>query len=229
MVEKKSRLEAQHSNKRCWGVSFFLEPRSSIFRHPSRCRDRGRSRYPLRDVCRVRGVRLRLRHREGRLRRTRVLLDENDDIRLADFDASVKSGAELLVASEPISKMNENFGTPLPGPESEQFLLALCIYTIRFGHWPFHDLEPEVRFQRLIRNEFPPVSSDHLFGEVTRQCWLGEYESVAAVELDVLSRLGWTDTGAEARGLEALNKEDAARHLVLRAECEGFIAGQVRT
>lgn len=165
----------------------------------------------------------------GDLRPANILLDENDDIRLADFDASVKPGAELLVASEPFSKMNENFETPLAGPESEQFSLASCIYTIRFGHWPFHDLEPEVRFQRLIRNEFPPVSSDHPFGEVTRRCWLGEYGSVAAVERDVLSRLGRTDTGAEARRLEALNKEDAARHLVLRAECEELIAREVRT
>jgi serine/threonine protein kinase len=158
----------------------------------------------------------------GDLRPANILLDSSDDIKLGDFDATVSPGSELLVASEPVCKINEDFETPLAGPESEQFALASCIYTIRFGHWPWHDLEPRVRGQRLARNEFPLVSADRLFGEVTRRCWLGEYASIAAVERDILSRLGRTVAEGEELRREALIKDDTL--LRLRAECEEFVA-----
>jgi len=79
----------------------------------------------------------------GDLRPANILLDANDNIQLSDFDATVKPGAELMVASEPFCKMDKNFETPPAGPVSEQFSLASCIYTIRFGHWPWHSI-PEL-------------------------------------------------------------------------------------
>lgn len=155
----------------------------------------------------------------GDLRPANILLDVNEDIKLGDFDATVKPGTELMVASEPFCKMNEDFEPPLAGPVSEQFSLASCIYTIRFGHWPWHDIDPPVRVRKLIRNEFPLVSPDVLFGEVMRGCWLSEYGSIAAVKQDILRQLGQDVT----RGESAV-KED--KDLVLRAECENFIANQ---
>ncbi|RYP12512.1 hypothetical protein DL766_009951 [Monosporascus sp. MC13-8B] len=81
----------------------------------------------------------------GDLRPANILLDTNEDIQLGDFDTTVKPGKELVVASEAFCKMNEDFEPPLAGPVSEQFSLASCIYTIRFGHWPWHNLDPGVR------------------------------------------------------------------------------------
>ncbi|KAK4044837.1 kinase-like domain-containing protein [Parachaetomium inaequale] len=160
----------------------------------------------------------------GDLRPANILLDANDDIKLGDFDATVSPGAELLVASEPFCKINEDFETPLAGPVSEQFSLASCIYTIRFKRWPWHDLKPRARGQRLARNEFPVTSADRLFGGVTRRCWLGEYASIAAVEQEVICRLGRTVAEGEAPKLQALIEDDAV--LKLRAECEEFVAKQ---
>ncbi|KAL2022098.1 hypothetical protein VTK56DRAFT_6142 [Thermocarpiscus australiensis] len=162
----------------------------------------------------------------GDLRPANIMLDANDDIRLGDFDATVKPGRELMVATEPFCKLNENFEPPLAGPVSEQFSLASCIYTIRFGHWPWHDLDPRARVKKLIRNEFPLVSADSLFGAVTRRCWHGKYASIAAVERDVLSRLGRTVAEDEALRQEALIKNDAVQYPMLKAECEEFIAKQ---
>lgn len=162
----------------------------------------------------------------GDLRPANILLDANEDIKLGDFDATVKPGTELIVASEPFCKMNEDFEPPLAGPVSEQFSLASCIYTIRFGHWPWHDLDPRVRVQKLIRNEFPLVSADPLFGEVTRRCWLGEYGSIAAIEQDVLSQLGRNVAEGEGLRQKAFIKDDAMKYVMLRAECEEFIAKQ---
>lgn len=158
----------------------------------------------------------------GDLRPANILLDTNDNIQLGDFDATVKPGAELMVASEPFCKMDEKLKTPPAGPVSEQFSLASCIYTIRFGHWPWHKLDPRARGEKLIRNEFPSVSADPLFADVTKSCWYGKYASIAAVEQDVLSRLGRSVAEDEALR-DAAIEDIAAQYPLLRAECEEFV------
>ncbi|KAK3324207.1 kinase-like domain-containing protein [Cercophora scortea] len=159
----------------------------------------------------------------GDLRPANILLDANDNIQLCDFDAAVKPGAELLVGSEPSCKVDENLETPPAGPVSEQFSLASCIYSIRFGHWPWHELDAHARGDKLARNEFPSVSADALFGDVTKRCWHGEYTSIASIEQDVLSRLGRSVAQEEALRRAAL-EEMAAEYPVLRAQCEEFVA-----
>jgi len=163
----------------------------------------------------------------GDLRPANILLDANDNIQLSDFDATVEPGAELTVASEPFCKMNENFETPPAGPVSEQFSLASCIYTIRFGHWPWHKLDPRARVQKLMRNEFPSVSADPVLGDVTMRCWHGEYASIASIKQDVFSRLERSVTEDEAL-MQAAIEEIAAQYPLLRVECEEFVAKQAR-
>ena len=72
----------------------------------------------------------------GDLRPANIFLDSVDDIRLGDFDSTVKRGEQLKVASEPFCKVNEDYELPIGGPISEQFSLGSCIYTIRNGHKP---------------------------------------------------------------------------------------------
>ncbi|KAG5938495.1 hypothetical protein E4U60_001345 [Claviceps pazoutovae] len=78
----------------------------------------------------------------GDLRPANILLTANDNIRVADFDVSVKIGQELEAGSEPFVRLNEDFELPQAGPISEQFALGSCIYTIRFGHIPLSELDP---------------------------------------------------------------------------------------
>ncbi|KAK3688170.1 kinase-like domain-containing protein [Podospora appendiculata] len=158
----------------------------------------------------------------GDLRPANILLDANDNIQLCDFDAAVKSGAELMAASEPFCKMDGNLETPPAGPVSEQFSLASCIYSIRFGHWPWHELDPHARGEKLIRNEIPSVLADAFFGDVTTRCWHGEYASITSIEQDVLSRLGRSVAQEEALRRAAL-EELAPEYSLLRAECEEFV------
>ena len=114
-----------------------------------------------------------------------------------------------MVVSEPFCKLDANFETLLAGPLSEQFSLASCVCTIQFGHKPFHDLKAPVRIQNLIKNMFPSTSADTLFGNLTQKCWRGDYESMGAVEQDVLSFLAGypPDLNDVAVGLDDMLRE----------------------
>jgi serine/threonine protein kinase len=131
-----------------------------------------------------------LGYAHGDLRPANIFLGTREEVRIGDFDATVKRGEQLVVASEPFCKMNEDYEPPLAGPLSEQFSLASCIYTIRFGHIPFYDVKAPIRVQRLIMNQFPSTTADAVFGDLTQKCWHGVYHSVEAVEHEVISLLG---------------------------------------
>ena len=98
----------------------------------------------------------------GDIRPANILLDTMGNIKLGDFDATVKKGEELLAASEPFCKLNKGYETPPAGPVSEQFALGSCIYTIQYGKIPLHEFDPPTRVLKLMRNEFPVTSDDHL-------------------------------------------------------------------
>ncbi len=163
----------------------------------------------------------------GDLRPANILLDANDNVQLSDFDATVKPGAELLVASEPFCKVDENLDTPPAGPVSEQFSLASCIYTIRFGHWPWHELDHRASGAKLVRKEFSPVSEDVLFGDMTTRCWHGEYASLGSVEQDVLSRLRRSVAKHDMLRKAAI-EQARVQYPLLRAECEEFVERHIR-
>ncbi|KAI1187388.1 kinase-like protein [Nemania serpens] len=149
----------------------------------------------------------------GDLRPANLLLDAGDTVQLCDFDAAVKIGEQLLVASEPYCKLNHNFELPRAGPVSEQFALGSCFYAIRFGNKPFHELDPPDRIRKLMRSEFPPTCTDTLLGAVITQCWFGSYPSLRAVECDVRSHLG-----------DPLTSEEQSNDItLLKAECEEFL------
>jgi hypothetical protein len=111
----------------------------------------------------------------------------------------VKRGEELMAASEPFCKMYKNCELPLAGPLSEQFSLASCIYNIRSGHIPFHDMEAPDRVQKPIANEFPSTAEDGIFSDLTQKCWHGGYRSVEAMKHEV-DTLVWDDIRAECIG-----------------------------
>lgn len=151
----------------------------------------------------------------GDLRPANILLTAKDDIRLADFDASVRIREKLLVVSERFCKFKEDFELPYAGLVSEQFSLAPCIYAIRLGHLPHHELDAPDRIKKFIgRGNFLPRHKMFCLGDVTLKCWLGEYASLGAIDEDVESRV---KASISSKDLEA-----AETYRLLLAECEEF-------
>ena len=160
----------------------------------------------------------------GDLRPANIFLDETENIKLGDFDCAVKKGEQLLAASEPFCKLNEAYEPPPAGPISEQFALASCLYNIRFGNKPFHQLNAPTRVLKLIRNEFPATSADHVFGATIQKCWKGAYGSIGDLQ-EVISTLLYEHLRQEVRLLAQWNTKPLSANESLRLErkCQEFV------
>ncbi|CBX90433.1 hypothetical protein IAQ61_001939 [Plenodomus lingam] len=163
-----------------------------------------------------------LGYAHGDLRPANIFLGTKEEVRLGDFDSTVKRGEQLVVVSEPFCKMNEDYEPPLAGPVTEQFSLASCIYTIRFGHKPFYSLEAPIRVRRLIMNQFPSTKADVIIGDLTQKCWDGGYHSVKAVELEVISLLEKHIGVKRHLGNDKLVLDD------MKAQCTAFLEKEAR-
>ncbi|KAG6160684.1 hypothetical protein E4U51_007458 [Claviceps purpurea] len=158
----------------------------------------------------------------GDLRPANILLTADDNIRLADFDASVKIGEQLEAASEPFVRLNEGLELPHAEPITEQFALGSCIYMISFGHMPLDGIDPPARIQKLLDNEFPSMENDAEFGGVTLSYWWGQYASVSAAYDDIKAR-------CDGLGYDVESVSDVSEDLIhdmpsLLAECKDLIA-----
>lgn len=153
----------------------------------------------------------------GDLRPANVLLDRNDNIRLGDFDACVRYGNQLQVASEPYCKLNRDRKLPVGGSGTEQFAYGSCMFFIRVGLQPWHELDPPRRVQKLMRNEFPPVHDNTLFGDIMENCWHENYDSLASLEQEICRRLDVQSSKVQQVDQDRLN--------LLHIECDDFLKG----
>ncbi|KAG6125582.1 hypothetical protein E4U28_000919 [Claviceps purpurea] len=158
----------------------------------------------------------------GDRRPANTLLTANENIRLADFDTSVKIGEELQAASEPFIQLGEDFETPQAGSISEQFALGSCIYTIRFGHIPLDGLDPPEGVQKLMKNELPSTENDTEFGDVTVSCWQGQYASISAAYDDIKARCD--GLGYDTESFSDVSEDSYHDMASLLAECEDFVS-----
>ena len=134
---------------------------------------------------------------------------------MGDFDATVKYGEQLLVTTVPFCKLNDNFEAPIAGAISERNAIGSCIYNIRAGFQPFHDLGP-VMVQKLIHNDFPSTVNDSLFGDIILRCWLGKYSTIRHLGQAIFnSRRAFNAEGDSSA-------KDSAEDPLL-SECEAFL------
>ncbi|RSL47381.1 hypothetical protein CEP54_013414 [Fusarium duplospermum] len=158
----------------------------------------------------------------GDLRPANIFLSQEEDIRLGDFDCTVRIGEKLKAGGGSFGKLFENYEFPNASPMTEQYSLGSCIYTLRFGHEPWHEIDEPQKVLKLIRNEFPDASGDEVFGEIIQKCWHGKYDSMRAVEREILIQLGMKEGGNDYAGV------DEELSSTLEAECEAFLERESR-
>ena len=100
--------------------------------------------------------------------------------------------------------------------------------TIRFGHWPWHELDHRARGEKLVRKDFLQVSEDVLFSDVMARCWHGEYATFGSIEQDAPPpRLGRSVPKHEMLSKVAI-EQAYVQYPLFRAECEEFVGKHQR-
>ncbi|KAF2147785.1 hypothetical protein K461DRAFT_298401 [Myriangium duriaei CBS 260.36] len=118
----------------------------------------------------------KLSYVHGDLHAANVFLDSFNNVQLADFDRTVKTGQPLLCGCLGFdSDMNR------AGAESEQSALTNCIYYIRFRQEPYAHLKGPEQVKKLRAKDFPHTASDQVFGKLINDCWWNQFPSMAAV------------------------------------------------
>lgn len=151
-----------------------------------------------------------------------ILLNGKEDVKLCDFNSTVHPGKELEVVTAPFCKLT-NDELPLAGVESEQFAISSCIYTIRTGNEPLHDIKgPEV-VKKLRMNEFPSTVEDTLFGHIISSCWLGDYMTItqlhAAIKLTSKANIMLEQT--IQRSIQEMGSQMGLNNMV--SDCKAFL------
>ncbi|KAF1987374.1 hypothetical protein K402DRAFT_462695 [Aulographum hederae CBS 113979] len=163
----------------------------------------------------------------GDLRLGNILLDAAENIFLTDFDGAVKSGEEMTTANCGFCPMREGFKTLPAGPVTEQFTLASCIYSIRFGKEPWSGKDGHAEMKKLVKGETPDTGADVLFSDLIQGCCRGAFGSVREVQeviLDILTPFtNSSDTGSLAHADDNMSVEVEKKQRTLLAECEDFL------
>ncbi|KAI9848519.1 MAG: hypothetical protein M1837_007188 [Sclerophora amabilis] len=131
----------------------------------------------------------RLDYFHGDMRPSNILLDGAGHVKLCDFGNTTKRGEQLPGASYPFYRVTAKFDAPIAGPASEQFAMASCIYTIRRGHEPLHQLDGPQTVQALIKRDLPPTGDDASLGGIVYQGWHEAFETMSHLEQAIKSTL----------------------------------------
>ncbi|GAM84981.1 hypothetical protein ANO11243_029840 [Dothideomycetidae sp. 11243] len=120
----------------------------------------------------------------GDLNLSNILLDDNDDLKLSDFDNTVKLGTQLGVC-QAFSRRDADGSCGIAGALCTQFEVGSIIYQMVNGHEPYVKdwFEPDhghACVDKQINRECPPVA-DNDIGKIISRCWNGEFESIAAL------------------------------------------------
>ncbi|KAI9697087.1 MAG: hypothetical protein M1836_005049 [Candelina mexicana] len=117
----------------------------------------------------------------GDLRPANIFLNATEQIKLADFNCSVRPGELLKGLTEPYWMYTEDGRLDDAGPKTEQFAIGTCFFFI------FNGCDPELEDEPIggpQRDEKLLLDRTKL-GHITTKCWNGVYESIAEVAADV--------------------------------------------
>ena len=159
----------------------------------------------------------------GGLRLDNILIDVNKDIKIADFDATVEIGSELLAGALPWAKEDAQGNCPQAGPETEQFSLGSCMFNIRYGHPPYAELESPVWYEYMSHQRYPPTPKGDDIGDIIQACWRGDYASIEQLEDHISLVLGIVPRKSMSPWMVVSH---SVRFWCLRVESHAWLAGQ---
>ncbi|KAK2735941.1 hypothetical protein FQN55_001905 [Onygenales sp. PD_40] len=138
----------------------------------------------LMELCKAAAWLESLGYVHGDIRPPNLLLDNQDHLKLADFDCvqligtSLKGGAAApwaRVLGAEAGSEEGSFGAC--GPRTEQFAIGSILYCLTRGHEPYEmddfddDAEKVTLFKRMV---FPPLNGGH-FDTIIERSWKGEF------------------------------------------------------
>lgn len=112
-----------------------------------------------------------------------ILLDDEDQLKLVDFDHARKIGEDIEVGYEPYVRFRNatkdsggSYG--VAGPITEQFALGSIFWYITRGAELYADIEGPERLTRLMRLKFPATDTQDPIDKIISDCWLGKFQSI---------------------------------------------------
>ncbi|KAM3513287.1 hypothetical protein MY11210_003063 [Beauveria gryllotalpidicola] len=154
-----------------------------------------------------------LGYSHGDINPQNILLDDNDQVKLIDFDHSLKVGEELDVGYEPYVRQHREptggvYG--VAGPVTEQFALGSVFWYMTRGHELYSELEGHDQVDRLLDGIFPTTDSQDPIDGIIRNCWNASYLSIANLVHDIQVISGLT---LQTRNIETPSQRQERRLL----------------
>ncbi|KID93770.1 protein kinase domain-containing protein, partial [Metarhizium majus ARSEF 297] len=139
-----------------------------------------------------------LGYAHGDINPQNVLVDDNDQLKLIDFDHALPIGDRLDVGYEPYIRQyrvgtKDKGGTfSVAGPTTEQYALGSMFWFMSRGTKLYSELEGPDQVERLMDDIFPEVNSEDPVDKIIDNCWHGRYNRVADLLEEVEGTVGST-------------------------------------
>ena len=134
-----------------------------------------------------------LGYAHGDINPQNILFDGNDQVKLIDFDHSLKFGDMLDVGYEPYVRQHRELVGGIygvAGPVTEQFALGSVFWYITRGSELYSELEGPDQVDRLLDGNLPLAEPQDPIDRIIRNCWNGYYPKIADLVDNIRDVLG---------------------------------------
>lgn len=125
-----------------------------------------------------------LGYAHGDINPRNILLDDEDQLKLVDFDHARKIGDDLEVGYEPYvrfrnwSETYKGGAYGIAGPITEQFALGSIFWYITRGAELYDELEGPEMLDRIMDFKFPATDPQDPIDNIISDCWHGKFQSI---------------------------------------------------